>query len=106
MELQAGDGAIEVRDDLGRVLPLGHVDDALDHIVLLIERHDARAFVLAARHVGHVAHGDGLAVARVDHGATDVVEVAIQAERAHHQGLVAPCEQATAAVGAVVGQGV
>ena len=53
---ELGDLRLDVRDDVGRVAALGHLDDAFDHAVLFVERDHARARAVADRHLADVRH--------------------------------------------------
>jgi hypothetical protein len=88
-------------DDLGRVAALGHLHDAFDDVVAVVEGHDAGAARTGAVfHFCHVADAHRLAFAGHHHHVAHVVEALEQAQRAHHQGFVAAAQQAAAAIAA------
>ncbi len=94
----------EVLDNLGCVLPLGHLHDRLHDFFALVERNDAGARASADFNPCEIADLDRAAVARRHHHARNVLDVREQADAADHQRLVAALQKAAAGIGAVVRQ--
>ena len=96
----------EVLDHLGRVLPLGHLHDALHDVVALVERDDARtADARRSRTSREVADLDRPAVARGDHHRARCRPDARNRPMPRITSASSPrAQQAAAGVGAVVGE--
>ena len=65
---------LDARDDVERVLPIAHDDDAADHVALPVQVRDAAPQLRAQGHRPDIPDGNRGAVHRLEHGALEILD--------------------------------
>ena len=94
-------GCVHADHHLRRVLVLEQQRDALDGVGIGVLAQNAVAVLVAQRQRSQIAHEHGHALFLRDDDVAQVVQIANQADAAHHQTLLAAVHHAAARVGVV-----
>src|SRR5262249_16420295 len=85
--VDALDLGLDTADGRQALLAAPHQHAALHDIVILVLARDAKSRLVADGNVGDIAHPDGVAVGRSQHGVADIVGRANKPYAPHHGGL-------------------